>query len=125
MANRERGLHTLCLLDIKVKEPTLESLTRKRKEYEPPWYMTAADAAKELLKVIEIKKKSTDSNEKFAYDGETLCVGLARVGWDDQQIVACSLKKMTETDLGSPLHSLVIPGNLHPIEEEMLKLWAN
>lgn len=27
-ANRERGLHTLCLLDIKVKEQTDESLAR-------------------------------------------------------------------------------------------------
>ena len=30
-ANRHRGLHTLCLLDIKVKEPSLESLARGRK----------------------------------------------------------------------------------------------
>lgn len=30
-ANRQRGLHTLCLLDIKVKEPSLESLARGRK----------------------------------------------------------------------------------------------
>ena len=29
-ANRQRGLHTLCLLDIKVKEPSLESLARGR-----------------------------------------------------------------------------------------------
>jgi diphthamide biosynthesis methyltransferase len=31
LANRQRGLHTLCLLDIKVKEPSLESLARGRK----------------------------------------------------------------------------------------------
>jgi diphthamide biosynthesis methyltransferase len=30
-ANRQRGLHTLCLLDIKVHEPSLESLARGRK----------------------------------------------------------------------------------------------
>ncbi len=30
-ANRARGLHTLCLLDIKVREPSLESLARGRK----------------------------------------------------------------------------------------------
>ena len=30
-ANRQRGLHTLCLLDIKVKEPSLESLAQGRK----------------------------------------------------------------------------------------------
>ena len=30
-ANQQMGLHTLCLLDIQVKEPTLESLARGRK----------------------------------------------------------------------------------------------
>lgn len=30
-ANRELGLHTLCLLDIKVKEPSLEALARGKK----------------------------------------------------------------------------------------------
>mmetsp|Transcript_31617 Transcript_31617/g.22899 ORF Transcript_31617/g.22899 Transcript_31617/m.22899 type:complete len:129 (+) Transcript_31617:46-432(+) len=39
-ANIERGLHTLCLLDIKVKEPTLESLARGKPVYLPPRYMT-------------------------------------------------------------------------------------
>jgi diphthine synthase len=35
-ANRRQGLHTLCLLDIKVKEPNLEALCRGRTVYEPP-----------------------------------------------------------------------------------------
>lgn len=35
-SNRRQGLHTLCLLDIKVKEPNLESLARGRPVYEPP-----------------------------------------------------------------------------------------
>lgn len=35
-ANRELGLHTLCLLDIKVKEPNLEALARGKTVYEPP-----------------------------------------------------------------------------------------
>ena len=34
-ANRQRGLHTLCLLDIKVKEPSLESLARGKKVPRP------------------------------------------------------------------------------------------
>jgi diphthamide biosynthesis methyltransferase len=28
LSNRREGLHTLCLLDIRVKEPTEESLAR-------------------------------------------------------------------------------------------------
>ncbi len=38
--NRKLGLHTLCLLDIKVKEPNLEALCRGKTVYEPPRYMS-------------------------------------------------------------------------------------
>jgi diphthine synthase len=38
--NSERNLHTLCLLDIKVKEPTMESLARGKPVYMPPRYMS-------------------------------------------------------------------------------------
>lgn len=43
--NADRGLHTLCLLDIKVKEPTLESLARGKPVYMPPRYMNTKQAA--------------------------------------------------------------------------------
>uniref|UniRef100_A0A1I8GE48 diphthine methyl ester synthase n=1 Tax=Macrostomum lignano TaxID=282301 RepID=A0A1I8GE48_9PLAT len=36
LGNWERNLHTLCLLDIRVREPTMESLLRGRPEFEPP-----------------------------------------------------------------------------------------
>jgi diphthine synthase len=36
VSNRKQGLHTLCLLDIKVKEPNLEALARGKTVYEPP-----------------------------------------------------------------------------------------
>lgn len=51
LANRRQGLHTLCLLDIKVKEPTLESLARGRKVYEAPRYMTINTAVEQLLEI--------------------------------------------------------------------------
>lgn len=52
---------------------------------------------------------------------DTLCIGLSRVGADDQQIVACTLAEMTDIDLGPPLHSLVIAAEtLHPLEEEYI-----
>ena len=38
-ANMKQGQHTLCLLDIKVKEPTMESLARGKPVYMPPRYM--------------------------------------------------------------------------------------
>jgi len=44
--NREKGLHTLVLLDIKVKEPTEESLARGKKlDYMEPRYMRTHQAA--------------------------------------------------------------------------------
>ena len=112
-SNRAAGLHTLCLLDIKVKEPSLESLARGRKVYEPPRFMSVATAAQQLLEV-EAKRGGG------AYGPDTLAVGLARLGSDSQRIVAGTLAQLAEADLGPPLHSLVIAGGTHPIEEEYL-----
>lgn len=53
LANRKQGLHTLCLLDIKVKEPTLESLARGKKVYEPSRFMTIGTAIEQLLEIEE------------------------------------------------------------------------
>ena len=58
-ANRRQGLHTLCLLDIKVKEPTLESLARGKTVYEPPRFMNVNTAISQLLEV-EDKLKVRD-----------------------------------------------------------------
>lgn len=58
VGNRSRGLHTLCLLDIKVKEPTLESMTKKKKEYLPPRFMTVNEAASQLLEILDNKLQS-------------------------------------------------------------------
>ena len=37
--NRKMGLHTLCLLDIKVKEQTVENMMKGNKIFEPPRFM--------------------------------------------------------------------------------------
>uniref|UniRef100_A0A1I8AV88 diphthine methyl ester synthase n=1 Tax=Steinernema glaseri TaxID=37863 RepID=A0A1I8AV88_9BILA len=116
-ANLQRGLHTLCLLDIKVKEQSVENLMKKRKIYEPPRYMTCAEAAAQLISIAERKKAL---GEEPAYTADSMCVGLARVGWEDQRIVYCSLRQMAETDMGLPLHCLCIPGTVHHMEMDML-----
>lgn len=122
-ANRDHGLHTLCLLDIKVKEPTLESLMKKKREYMPPKFMSVSEAADQLLQILESKRQQGD--ESLAYDEDTMFVGLARVGHDSQIIVACSLKEMKNCDLGPPLHSLILPiKDLHPIEKEYLQQFS-
>lgn len=114
--NRVLGLHTLCLLDIRVKEPSLESLCRGKKQYEPPRYMTINTAIEQLLEVEQMRGES-------AFCEDTDCVGFARLGSEDQMIVAGSMRQLLKVDFGAPLHCLVIVGKTHPVEEEMLDFY--
>lgn len=43
-------------LDIKVKEPTLESLTKKKKEYMPSKFMSVSEATEQILQIIDNEK---------------------------------------------------------------------
>ncbi|VDO30612.1 unnamed protein product [Brugia timori] len=141
--NKKRGLHTLCLLvvneittqksslisDIKTKEQSIKNMMKGRKEFLPPRYMTCSDAAKQLLEIVDQMSdenmepgKLTKRNfQTLIYTKSTEVVALARVGWDDQKIVFCSLEALCDLDMGPPLHSLIIPGELHPMELDFLK----
>lgn len=55
---------------------------------------------------------------------DTLCVGVARLGADDQLIKVATLQQLASCDLGGPLHSLVVSGRLHPLEVDMLRVHA-
>ena len=57
-------------------------------------------------------------------NADTICVGLARVGCEDQLICAETLEKLAEREMGGPLHSLVVCGKLHPMEIEFIKLYS-
>ena len=48
-------MHTLCLLDIKVAERTVENMMRNRNIFEPPRFMTVSQAIDQLLKIKEDK----------------------------------------------------------------------
>lgn len=52
-----------------------------------------------------------------------MCVGLARLGTNTQKIIAGSMKELLEVDFGAPLHSLVIAGITHVMEEEFLSFY--
>ena len=97
--NRERGLHTLVYLDIKVgtgpdgTDPDHEE------------YMTADFAAGELA---------------GALDGETAGVVVARAGSRKPLVAADRLDVLAAREFGDPLHLLVIPGDLHLLEREAL-----
>ncbi|XP_071952725.1 diphthine methyl ester synthase-like isoform X2 [Antedon mediterranea] len=120
-ANKQRGMHTLCLLDIKVKEQSIENLMKGNKIFEPPKFMTVNQAASQLNEIIQKRK---EAGKDLAYTEDSICVGVARVGSQDQQVVSGTLKDLMEVDLGGPLHSLVIAGDMHPIELEMLREFA-
>jgi diphthine synthase len=52
----------------------------------------------------------------------TLAVGLARVGAEDELIVAGTLEELRQVDFGLPLHSLIIVGKrIHELEVEYLR----
>uniref|UniRef100_A0A8W8KL27 diphthine methyl ester synthase n=1 Tax=Magallana gigas TaxID=29159 RepID=A0A8W8KL27_MAGGI len=55
--NRDRNMHTLCLLDIKMKEQTIENLMKGRKIFEPPRFMTVKQASEQLLEIVENKRQ--------------------------------------------------------------------
>ncbi|KAI8848177.1 tetrapyrrole methylase [Chytridium lagenaria] len=113
--NKDIGLHTLCLLDIKVKEQSIENMARGRKIYEPPRFMTVNQAVEQLLEIEELR------GEKVCTPN-TIAVGLARVGAPDQCIISGTLEDLLHADFGGPLHSLVIAGTMHFLEADLMRL---
>lgn len=93
-ANRERGLHTIAYLDIKAE--TEEMLT--------------GETAAGLLA------------EHWRNDGLAVVVG--RAGSPDPVVRADRLDVLAELSFGPPPHLLVIPGDLHMIEQEALEAFG-
>lgn len=116
--NASIGLHTLVLLDIKVKEQSYENMARGRKVYEPPRFMSVAQCAGQMLEIEEEKQEKV-------YSEDSLAVGVARVGAKDQKMACGTLKELSEVDLGPPLHSLVLLGRRgHELERDYIKAFA-
>ncbi|KAI0593611.1 tetrapyrrole methylase [Biscogniauxia sp. FL1348] len=118
--NRSIGLHTLVLLDIKVKEQSLENMARGRRIYEPPRYMTVGQCAQQMLEVEEERKEGV-------YSPDSLAIGAARVGSKSEKFVAGTLKQLCTADdiLGGPLHSLVLLGSrAHELERDYAREFA-
>ncbi|MBX5326730.1 diphthine synthase [Candidatus Bathyarchaeota archaeon A05DMB-4] len=98
MENRQRGLHTLCFLDLKAEE--------KR-------HMTVKEGLRILLEVEEREKKEVVTSK-------TLAVGVARAGAPNFCIKADYVKDLLQHNFGDPPHALVFPGKLHFMEAEAL-----
>ncbi|KAH7031631.1 Diphthine synthase [Microdochium trichocladiopsis] len=118
--NRAIGLHTLVLLDIKVKEQSLENMARGRMIFEPPRYMTVSQCAQQMLEIEEEKKEGV-------YGPDSLAIGAARVGGKDEKFVAGTLAQLCDSDelLGAPLHSMVLLGRrAHELERDYAREFA-
>jgi len=136
--NAQIGLHTLVLLDIKVKEQSEENLARGRKIYEPPRYMSPAAALQQILEAISNPSSSLEVEDptmpskkdilKPLSPSRTLALALSRVGTPHQKIKSGTLSdlaNLSAEDFGPPLHSLVIVGSrLHPMEAQYAGRWA-
>ena len=52
-------------------------------------------------------------------------MGVARVGADDEQIIAGTLEELSNVDMGRPLHSLVLVGKrMHELERDFVRDFA-
>jgi len=100
--NKKLGLHTLVLLDIQ---------TDKNR------YMTANEGFDLLLQMEEKQKK-------HLFDNGTLACVVARAGGPNPVVAADIIHHLRKKDFGPPLHTIVIPGNLHFMELEALQLCA-
>ncbi len=97
-ANLKNGMHTLVLLDIQAH------INR---------YMTANEGLEYLLKV-------EDERGENIILGDTLAVVVARAGAPEPVVRADEIKILLNEDFDGPLHSLIIPSDLHFMEAEAL-----
>ena len=100
--NKKLGLHTLCLLDLKVDEGRFLSVKEG------------------LMQLLEIEQKR---NEKVVTPS-TVAVGVARVGSANPTLKADEAEKLLNYDFGGPPQSLIFLGELHFMETEALIAFA-
>ncbi len=96
-ANLDLGLHTLVYLDIQE--------TR---------YMRIPEAIILIEEMARVRK----------IDPPALYVGIARAGSRRPVVAAGTSARLKEIDFGSPLHILIVPADLHPMEREYLEIFA-
>ncbi len=96
--NMKRGLHTLTLLDINSEQEN---------------YMSVNEGIEALLHL-------ENKLGKGVFKEDSIVVGLARVGSNDQKIIAGYPNDVMKKNFGNGLHCLVIPGDLHFMEIDAL-----
>lgn len=99
LENRKMGLHSLVLLDIRAHEGR---------------FMTAAEA---LAIIMDMGR----ADGPGPIDPELKVVALARLGRKDWKVAYGRIDEIRSLDMGPPPHCMVIPGDLHFLEEEVLE----
>ena len=100
-ANLSLGLHTLFLLDL---EPSKDK------------FLPIRDAVNYLLRVESKRKENI-------FAKSTLCVGCARIGSENSKIKAGIAESLLNYDFGEPPYCLIVPGNLHFMESDVLRVY--
>ena len=100
--NKKMGLHTLVLLDIQA---------------DMNLFMTANEGLKILL---EMESKL----QKKLFDDESIVCVVSQAGSPNPIVAADSIRELLKRDFGSPLHTIIIPGDLHFMEIEALEVIA-
>jgi len=116
--NKKNGLHTLLLLDIKVKEPKKKDILKGKDVFQKARFMTVKEGIDYLLEIEKNRKEGVFTKDSF-------CVGCARIGTETEKIVYGTAKELRKIDFKDPLHCLVVPGKLHFMEEEVLDKWKS
>jgi diphthine synthase len=100
--NKKGGLHTLCLLDLKVDEKRFLSINEA------------------LTLLLEIEQRRKECIVTLS----TVAVGVARAGSNAPTLKADFIKELLKVDFGNPPQSLIFPGDLHFMETEALVAFA-
>lgn len=100
--NIRSGLHTLCLLDIRV-----DSHSEK--------FMSPKVAISQLLECESIEKES------IIHKKTSLFV-ISRFGHPDEKVLFGTIESFRDTSFGRPLHSLIVPAQMDTIESEHVDL---
>ena len=120
--NFEGGMHTLCLLDIKVREPDFQAMAKGKEVYLPPRYMTVNTALEQLVESEGIENPDAKEEDRLISTEKTLVVGLARLGQHDQKIACGTISELLEVDFGGPLHCMIVAaGDTTELELEALR----
>lgn len=98
--NLARGLHTLVLMDI---------------DAENSRFMTANEG---MYLLLDMEKRTG----LHILSEDTLICVVARAGAPDCTVRAGSVGDMIPLDFGAPLHTIVIPGKLHFMEKDALRI---